>query len=1784
MGRLTRQLLIIFCLVLSGAAGAQVIQNSATGELNGLSLDVSQATVNLNRAALVDAGNSSVVVNPTAVTADGAAFATVTVTLRDANGVPIEGRVVSIASNRGASDIVTQPLNPTDVNGVTTGEIRSNLVGVAEVIATDIVDNVVLDDQPDVFFTQGDVLLLTKSVRPNRATIGDVVTYTVEIQNTTAAVVSNVRIADKAAPVLSYVAGSARLDGVAIADPTPAATFLFDIGNVPALADSNANGVADPGEGGYLRLTYAMVVGAGARIGAYDNVATAIDLCDICTISQPATAQLEITSDPVFDLGTVIGKVFHDKDGDGWQDPGEAGIGGAMVALDSGVYALTDAHGRYHFPAIEPGQRLVKLNVAELSGNAYATKKDRQVLSVSPGLLAKANFGVNYTFETSAIGRDGEYGVKIDAQGKSLPDKVVGSVGDLSLVINGAEVAIPGIEVDLSNLDASAILSIGEDGKIEPLNFNIDASEFATNVDRWFLRIWREADDATKVLSGRDALPTVVQWQDIDEIRQWLLPGRVYTYQLEVQRGKTVTSSARHMFGVNRTTAISLDLRGGAFLVNSSTLTVEAKELLADAAVPMREHPDEIIRIYGHTDSSGSSEHNQNLSEARAGAAFEYLISDLGLPADRFIVQGFGEDRPVANNATEVGRSINRRVEIFGELKEIERTGLYSTRTNEASATINGVNVSLGSRDQFRTILDSGDSAVVKVSLLDALGRSIQADVALPRIELIAQEQGELLAFADDDPRLRDADAEVENVLYPYRLVGQTDAANIVTIDGAPLTVDADGRFESHVRLQTGENRYVLSSRNPQGLVRYANLLLHVHTREDGIPILVVPPIPKLVLQLPPANVQLRSGNLVVPGFTEPGNSVTFNDADVAVDDSGRFVARVSLQPGRNVVTARVTDSHGFTGELQREFDLTNSSMFVMALADAKISQLTREGNLEAAGADRRKETKTEGRVALYLKGTVLGKYLITAAFDTGESEFDQLFSDLGEIENERLITNLDPDTIYPVYGDDSSLVYDSDTQGKLYLALEGEQLDTVVGNYALNFNDAELASYQRTLYGVHADYQSSSKTSEGDSKTEAEVFVAQVEQVPVRDEILATGGSLYFLSHTDIVEGSEQVSLLIHDQHTGLLLQRITQQRDADYDVKYREGRIWFRRPISSVIDDGTLITSNPLGGNPITIQVDYETPVTNLEASVSGVRLRQRFADGRLTLGGAHIEDERASSFYNLNGVDAELNLGSTRFVAEYARSEGSDSQTFRSSDGGVQFTPFAATPMQQGTAYKFGVEFDAGDWFGEPGRLLGNAYYKRLSAGFVSNGNFSAAGDRQVGAALTYKWDNRNTILFRFDDQQTGQALSSTQTSLHWTHQRDKLGLEAEYQDRRISGATLNGSAAAVRASYQFSRRLTAALEHQQTVSGEINSQSAATLEYALLERLRLLGRFAVGPDGEALQGGATWDTPYGRLYAQQTAPPQVSPSMSETTVAGIEAPVGAGGTVYTEYQWDHGGRGDAIRSLTGIRRDWRVTDGLSLLLSGEKTTQQASAISGSEQAAVIGGVSFDRNGVKFSTRNELRRQRGITEIDQFASFNYGEVKISPAFTFLGEYRVSETDDRLQPDQSTNFAEASLGFALRPIENDRWNVLFKLARLKSEATPAQIDTRYDDSISNLVSADWSLQLSPRIEWVGKQALKVKTTQLEQLADIETNTSLSIQRLNFDLPWKLTFGGEFRQLTQQEADDARAGWLGELMWNRLDHVGLGVGYNFTDFSSDLRFDNDYSEGGWFLRIQGTY
>jgi OOP family OmpA-OmpF porin len=109
----------------------------------------------------------------------------------------------------------------------------------------------------------------------------------------------------------------------------------------------------------------------------------------------------------------------------------------------------------------------------------------------------------------------------------------------------------------------------------------------------------------------------------------------------------------------------TIDLREKVnFETASANLLPQSKALLDDVAKTLAEHPElTLIRIEGHTDGEGTQPYNQKLSDDRAASVRRHLISK-GIDGKRLETRGFGEDKPVADNATEDGREQNRRVEL----------------------------------------------------------------------------------------------------------------------------------------------------------------------------------------------------------------------------------------------------------------------------------------------------------------------------------------------------------------------------------------------------------------------------------------------------------------------------------------------------------------------------------------------------------------------------------------------------------------------------------------------------------------------------------------------------------------------------------------------------------------------------------------------------------------------------------------------------------------------------------------------------------------------------------------------------------------------------------------------------------------------------------------------------------------------------------------------------------------------------------------------------------------
>ncbi|HEX7421964.1 MAG TPA: OmpA family protein [Thermoanaerobaculia bacterium] len=126
--------------------------------------------------------------------------------------------------------------------------------------------------------------------------------------------------------------------------------------------------------------------------------------------------------------------------------------------------------------------------------------------------------------------------------------------------------------------------------------------------------------------------------------------------ELRQIQGVEVTRPSEGEINVRLTSDILFD-------VDSAALRSESRTTLQDLATNFRQYPDELIDVEGHTDSTGTSEYNQSLSNRRANSVRDFLV-DNGVASRSITAVGYGETRSKATNSTPEGRQLNRRVEI----------------------------------------------------------------------------------------------------------------------------------------------------------------------------------------------------------------------------------------------------------------------------------------------------------------------------------------------------------------------------------------------------------------------------------------------------------------------------------------------------------------------------------------------------------------------------------------------------------------------------------------------------------------------------------------------------------------------------------------------------------------------------------------------------------------------------------------------------------------------------------------------------------------------------------------------------------------------------------------------------------------------------------------------------------------------------------------------------------------------------------------------------------------
>ncbi|QIQ21052.1 SdrD B-like domain-containing protein [Zophobihabitans entericus] len=307
-----------------------------------------------------------------------------------------------VQSKFGATSNSSNPLYEMDASydsqvGAITGSVSTVINGVHTLVAdiSSAAQNEITSAQ--LYFgyrAQAGDLIIQKLVLKDNVVVGDLVPYTIIITNNNAGAVTGITIKDTIPAGFKYVAGSARLDGAKISDPTGSRPIYFN--------NINVGGTAGGVEPSKRTLTYMLVVGAGVTQGEYTNIAVAVGRTNK-ELSNTAQATVTVTGDPLFDDALIFGKVYVDLNGNGVQDPGEPGLGGVKLVTASGQIITTDQHGRYHLPGVSGGRWergtnfVLKLDPRSLPDGYRFKGRNPVVVRLSPGLPSKIDFAVSST-------------------------------------------------------------------------------------------------------------------------------------------------------------------------------------------------------------------------------------------------------------------------------------------------------------------------------------------------------------------------------------------------------------------------------------------------------------------------------------------------------------------------------------------------------------------------------------------------------------------------------------------------------------------------------------------------------------------------------------------------------------------------------------------------------------------------------------------------------------------------------------------------------------------------------------------------------------------------------------------------------------------------------------------------------------------------------------------------------------------------------------------------------------------------------------------------------------------------------------------------------------------------------------------------------------------------------------------------------------------------------------------------------------------------------------------
>lgn len=1552
-------------------------------------------------------------------------------------------------------------------------------------------------------------VVLTKEASQTTAAVGDVIQYLIEVRNTDAAgLVSELTVIDKLPRGLRFVPGSVRVDGARAADPVIAGDASELRFSLAAVAAASA-----------LELRYVAEVSVGTPLGTARNSAilTGIGVAS----SNEAIADVEIVEDLFASRTRIVGQVLIGACDD---DDAEPLVGG-RVLLETGSYSITDVDGRYHFDDLAPGGHVVQLDVASLpphldavrcgDSNRFAGSTFSQFVDVQAGGMWRADFRlqqkpplvseVSGQLSSTVLGeqvlyryvlRGGEAAVR-DLKALVMLDERLAYVPG-SASINGVAVADPA---------PGAALTFPLEDANEPFERAIEfAAVLQTPVDDVL------ATRATLLLKhdgGAARLPVLANELNFGggHSERTIIEERAYFESADDELTAGDAERLTHaLSAVQRAGSVAVDVVGHA---DSQPLTGAARRRFAD---------------------------NLELSEARANNVGDLLASALSDQAHAHTslqTTGRGDAEPVASNATDAGRALNRRVDVTIVAERVVEEAALSPLVADSGITAVDVQQNPATEGDARRF------AVPEHTPAQA--------PAFDRAWLAANYSGRQIVWPSAEhnpavPAVRLAVSHGAKDRVDVTVNGEL--ANPLTFEG---TVSDHGRGTAvsswrNLSLRPGNNQLKATVTDRTGTVLVLERVVHY----SGAPVraelvaaashLVADGVEPSVLAV---RLFDRDGHPARPGTTgeffvdapyraynparhlsELGAENTGYQRYVVVDDG---IAYIQLEPtgdGGEVILRFNFDRNRSDSVRARLLPVAREWVLV-GYAEGTIGFDTLSGNRADAEADSLgADLTSDGRVAFYAKGQIKGDVLLTLAYDTDKER------------RRELARQIDPNQFYTLYGDGSEQRFDARSQRKLYVKLERATFSALFGDFDTRFDDTEYTRYSRTLNGLRAEHV-------GD-RFDVSVFASEADQGLVRDELRGDGTSgLYRLSSAPLIRNSEQVRIVVRDRfRTERVLERTSLQRYLDYSIDYDRGTLLFKQPVFGQDTDF----------NPIFIEVEYETEAGSGEELIVGGRAALRLDDDDGEVAVTAVRDDTAGRGGELVGAHVRWHASVDTIVrAEVARSD-------RDAAGSAE--ALLAELEHQGR------------------RVAGRVYARQQDSGFGLGQQVAIEdGTRKLGADGEVRLGEATLL----------RAELLQQTALESDGQRELLGLELEH---RRGALRLTGGARSVRertadGTQRDGNQLTAGVS-QQLVGGRLTLSANGEVELGDSSNTDYPSRAIVGAEYRL--------TDRVSLLAEQELSWGDSRDTSDTRI-GLSARPWTGADVNTVLQRRQGENGDRLFATTGLIQQWRHGerwlfdvgfDQVQTMNQQGSTSDPSSLLFNANAPAASGSIDNDFAAAFAGAGYRAERWDASARIEAHSGDELDKWNLlAGASRQLAEGRVLSSNLQWLMEEGNDGSQRSagdlrVGAAWRPSQAS-WLWLARLDLVVDEVSGGLFESTERKLVLNS-NANWQPQ--PHSQLTLQLGLK-HVDQTIDGDDYSATTALLGAEYRRDLFERFDVGvrGAVRKSFDAEVMRYSAGL--SVGVNPLHNVWLSLGYNVVGFEDDDFSAAEYTRKGSYLKLR---